>query len=147
MEYSIEEFDKTKTKIMKYVVFKKRTEKEVKLKFKNEIEDDLLEDIIKYIKENGYINDIHYMEKSFYEFKALNNFSKKEMKHRFINKGISINNVEDFFQKHLDELYEYELKSAKNIYNKKQNKFSKDDLSNYLRKKGYLEEIIKEVLE
>ena len=45
--YTIEEFDKEKTKVLKYVIYKKRTEKEVKTKFKSQIEENLLSDIIK----------------------------------------------------------------------------------------------------
>ena len=33
MEYTIEEFDKAKTKVMNYIMYKKRTEHEVKNKF------------------------------------------------------------------------------------------------------------------
>ena len=33
MDYSIEEFDKAKTKVMNYIMYKKRTEYEVKNKF------------------------------------------------------------------------------------------------------------------
>ena len=31
--YSIEEFDKQKTKILKYIMYKKRTENEIRIKF------------------------------------------------------------------------------------------------------------------
>ena len=30
MEYSIEEFDRAKTKVMNYIMYKKRTEKEIR---------------------------------------------------------------------------------------------------------------------
>ena len=59
--YSIEEFDKTKTKILKYIMYKKRTENEIRTKF-NTIEEELLEDSIEYLKEAGYINDKNYIE-------------------------------------------------------------------------------------
>lgn len=55
--YSIEEFDKEKSKVMNYIMYKKRTEKEVKNKFQNTIQNDLLCDIISYVKEAGYLND------------------------------------------------------------------------------------------
>ena len=48
--YSLEEFDEQKTKVMKYIVFKKRTEQEVRTKFANLIEPNMLEDIIEYLK-------------------------------------------------------------------------------------------------
>ena len=46
--YSIEEFDKTKTKILKYIMYKKRTENEIRTKF-NTIDEDLLEDSIESV--------------------------------------------------------------------------------------------------
>ena len=61
--YTIEEFDKQKTKVFKYIMFKKRTESEVRNKFKTQIEEDMLEDIIEYLKEAGYINDYNFIKK------------------------------------------------------------------------------------
>ena len=49
--YSIEEFDREKTKVMNYIMYKKRTELEVKNKFQNTIQNDMLCDIISYVKE------------------------------------------------------------------------------------------------
>ena len=51
--YSVEEFDREKTKILKYIMYKKRTENEVRNKFKLTIEENLLEDIIDYLKDRS----------------------------------------------------------------------------------------------
>ena len=59
--YTIEEFDKEKTRVLKYIMFKKRSEYEVRNKFSKTIDEDLLEDIIEYLKEAGYINDKEYI--------------------------------------------------------------------------------------
>ena len=59
--YEIEEFDKQKAKVMKYIVYKKRTKYEVKIKFSQIIEKYMLEDIIKYLEEAGYLNDKEYI--------------------------------------------------------------------------------------
>ncbi|MFR5682906.1 MAG: hypothetical protein ACLUD1_02290 [Clostridia bacterium] len=67
--YSIEEFDKQKTKILKYIMYKKG-QKMNQNKF-NTIDEDLLEDSIEYLKEAGYINDKEYIERSVTEFKSL----------------------------------------------------------------------------
>ena len=53
--YTIEEFDKEKTKILKYILYKKRSEHEVRNKFAKTTAEDLLEDVIQYLKEAGYI--------------------------------------------------------------------------------------------
>ena len=41
--YTLEEFDREKTKVMKYIVFKKRTENELRQKFQNSMEENMLE--------------------------------------------------------------------------------------------------------
>ena len=55
--YNPEEFDKQKTKVLKYILYKKRTENEIRTKFITSIEENLLEDIIEYLKEAKYIDD------------------------------------------------------------------------------------------
>lgn len=146
MEYSIEEFDRAKTKVMNYIMYKKRTEYEVKNKFSKTIEENLLHDIIEYVKEVGYLSDNDYIEKAVSEFKALNNLSRKEVSYKLYSKGISKNLIEDYFSENQEELYEYELQSAKNIFNKKKNTMDEEEITNYLRRKGYREDIIKEAV-
>lgn len=145
MNYSIEEFDKAKTKVMNYIMYKKRTEYEVKNKFKKTLEENLLNDIIEYVKEAGYLSDSNYIERAVAEFMAIKNLSKKEISYKLYSKGINKNLIEDYFQIHNEELYEYELKSARTIYNKKINIMDEEEIKNYLRKKGYREDIIKEI--
>ena len=147
MEYSIEEFDKAKTKVMNYIMYKKRTVYEVKNKFSKTLEENLLHDIIEYVKEAGYLSDTEYIKRAIFEFQALNNLSRKEIKYKLYSKGIENNLIEDYFSENSDELYDYELKSAKNIFIKKQSTIDTDEIKNYLRKKGYREDIIKQAIE
>ena len=146
MDYSIEEFDKAKTKVMNYIMYKKRTEYEVRNKFSKTLEENLLNDIIDYVKEAGYLSDREYIKRAVDEFKILNNLSRKEVKYKLYSKGLQNSLIEDYFLDNSEELYEYELKSAKNIFNKKINTMDEEEIKNYLRKKGYREEIIKEVI-
>ena len=141
--YSLEEFDEQKTKVMKYIVFKKRTEQEVRTKFANLIEENMLEDIIEYLKEAQYLNDKEYIEKTINNFKILKNLSLKEVKYKLLAKGINKNDIEDYFYEHKEELNEYEQKSAKNIFYKKQRDMEQDEIKQYLLKKGYKLENIK----
>lgn len=145
--YTIEEFDNEKTKVLKYVMYKKRTEREIKTKFKSLIEENLLEDIIADLKENGYISDENYIERAVHEFMALKNFSVKEIKYKLASKGISNNLIEDYVQKNREELEEYEQKSADNIAVKKSVNMDETEIKQYLVKKGYTEEHIKEAME
>ena len=147
MEYSIEEFDKAKTKVMNYIMYKKRTEYEVRNKFSKTLEENLLGDIIEYVKDAGYLSDAEYIKRAVSEFQALNNISRKEIKYKLYSKGIENSLVEDYFSDKSDELYEYELKSARNIFIKKQSTMDEEEIKNYLRKKGYREDIIKEAIE
>ena len=73
--YTVEEFDKEKTKILKYILYKKRSENEVRRKFAGTIEENLLEDVIEYLKEARYIDDKEYIRKTVNNFMALKNLS------------------------------------------------------------------------
>jgi len=146
MNYSIEEFDKAKTKVMNYIMYKKRTEYEVRNKFSKTLEENLLNDIIEYVKEAGYLSDTAYIDRAVSEFKALNNLSRKEIKYKLYSKGVENSLIEDYFSENAEELGEYELKSAKNIVIKKQGAIDEEEIENYLRKKGYREDIIKQAI-
>lgn len=85
--YTIEEYDKEKSKVLKYVLYKKRSKKEVQNKFYNAIENEMLHDIIEELEENGYIDDNNYIERAINEFMALNNLSLKEVRYKLMSKG------------------------------------------------------------
>ncbi len=145
--YTIEEFDKEKTKVLKYIIFKKRTEYEVRKKFSSTIDNEMLDDIIDYLKEAKYINDEEYIKKLVYEFINLKNLSIREIEYKLISKGINRNIIEDYIYNNRDDLEEYEIKSAKNIINKKSSSMEIEEIKQYLLKKGYKSENIKEALE
>ena len=77
MDY-VEEFDKLKTKVLKYILFKKRTEQEVRQKFRED-SGEMLDDVIEELKELNYINDENYIQRAVNEFKNLKNMSIKEI--------------------------------------------------------------------
>ncbi len=146
--YTIEEFDKEKTKVLKYILYKKRTEQEVRNKFEKSIEQNLLEDIIEYLKETNYINDKEYIEKTINNFIALKNLSIKEIKYKLITKGIKKEDIEDYIYENNEELENYEIKSAENIIYKKQSLMEIEEIKQFLLKKGYkLENINKAIKE
>lgn len=144
--YTIEEFDKQKSKVMKYLLYKKRSEKEVKNKFVNTIQQDLLCDIIDYVKEAGYLNDLEYIDKTIREFMSLKNLSIREIQYKLYAKGVDKNMLEDYRQENEEKLEQYEFESAKNIVIKKEKNMELEEIKQYLSKKGYPQEIIKEVL-
>lgn len=145
--YTIEEFDKQKTKVLKYVIFKKRSENEIRTKFKSTIEENLLEDIIEYLKEANYIDDKDYINRTINNFKALKNLSKVEIRYKLIAKGIKKNDIDDYFYENKEELNKYEIKSASNIIIKKKREMDIDQIKQYLLKKGYNSDNIQEAIE
>lgn len=138
----LEEFDNLKTKVLKYVLYKKRTEKEIRQKF-SENAGILLENVIEYLQEQNYINDELYIERSINEIKNLKNLSIKEIKYKLLTKGVSSNLIDDYIYNNKEEMLEYEINSAKKILLKKIYTIEKEDIINVLRKKGYMEETIK----
>ena len=139
----LEELDKVKGRILKYIVYKKRTELEVRNKFKGVFDENIFEDAIENLKKLGYINDTNYISRQIAEYMALKNMSIKEIKYKLIGKGLNKSLVEDYISENNDDLLEFEEKSAENIFNKKRNTMEQIEIENYLRKKGYLEETIK----
>lgn len=135
--YTVEEFDKQKTRVFKYIVFKKRTENEIRTKFKQEIEENMLEDIIEYLKEAGYIDDYNYIERQVQEYMLLKNMSIKEIEYKLYQKGIDRKIIGEYISKHRDELEDYEKKSMDNLKNKKSNQMDEEQIKTYLYKKGY----------
>ena len=138
--YSIEEFDKEKTKIFKYITYKKRTEQEVRNKFRGQIQEEMLEDIIEYLKEAQYINDYDFIEKQIREYTILKTMSIKEMKYKLQTKGINRKLIERYIDEHYDELKEYELKCIEKIRAKKSSTMEEQEIEQYLYRKGYKSE-------
>lgn len=145
--YTIEEFDKEKTKVLKYILYKKRTEQEIRRKFSNMIENNMLEDIIEYLKEAKYINDNEFIDKTIHNFIMLKNLSIKEIQHKLLAKGLNRNDIEDYIDENKEELQEYEIKSAENIIDKKAISMEQEEIKQYLLKKGYQLENVKKAIE
>lgn len=143
----IEQFDKAKTKVLKYIIYKKRTEYEVRQKFEKEFDEDMFEKIIEYLKEAKYIDDTDYIERAINNFKLLKNMSNVELKYKLMAKGINTNLIEDYFYENREEIKEYEINSAKNIIIKKRKEMEDQDIKSYLIKKGYKNDSIKQAFE
>lgn len=146
MIYSLEEFekfDKMKSKVIKYVLYKKRTEQEIRQKFQKEFDENILNDIIEELKEDKYINDYAYIERAVNEFVNLKSLSIKEIKYKLYAKGIKNSLIDEYIDSNIDELEEYEQRSACRIVDKKRKTMEEEDIKLYLMKKGYKEESIR----
>ena len=94
MDY-VEEFDKLKTKVLKYILFKKRTEQEVRQKFRED-SGEMLDDVIEELKELNYINDENYIQRAVNEFKNLKNMSIKEIQYKLMTKGLKKDIIDNY---------------------------------------------------
>ena len=142
----LERKDKLKTKMLKYIMYKKRTEEEIKRKFANIEDSDLVAEVIEELKEIGYINDESYIERAVTEHININNLSIKELKYKLMSKGLNINLIEDYIASKSEEMLEYEIESAKTIILKKQNTMEEQEIIQFLLKKGYRMDNIKEAI-
>lgn len=136
-----ERVEKLRNKILKYIVYKKRSESEIRQKFADEDENDI-EDAIEYFKELGYIDDYKYIERAIKEFMALKSMSIKEISYKLSQKGISNSIIDEYIIDNKEELLQYEIDSAKKIISKKINNTEQQDIKNYLFKKGYMSESV-----
>ena len=137
--YSIEEFDKQKTKVLKYILYKRRTEQEIKTKFESTVPE--------YLKDAKYIDDKQYIKKTVNNFKLLKNLSIKELTYKLLSKGLSRDDIEDYIYENKEELEEYEKNSIRNIIYKKQTSMDIEEIKQYLMKKGYKKDNITQVIE
>ena len=144
--YTVEEFDEQKTRVLKYILYKRRTEYEVRKKFSRVVQEDILEDVIDYLKKANYINDIEYIEKAVNNFIALKNLSIRELTYKLQTKGLKKEDIEDYIYNNKEELEDYECKSISNIIYKKQTSMDMEEIKQYLLKKGYQSKNIKAAL-
>jgi regulatory protein len=125
-------------KLMKYVIFKKRTEKEVRQKCqKLQYTEEYIEEIIEYLTENNYINDKVYVEKYIQNTIRLKTSSIYEMKIDLLRRGIDEYYIEDYINQNNIELEEYEQESAVKLAKKKSASSENEKIRKYLQSKGY----------
>ena len=136
-----EKIDKLRNKMLKYIMYKKRTEEEVRQKFSEE-DDSIVEDAIEYFKELKYIDDEEYINRAVKEFIAIKNLSIKEIAYKICQKGVRKSLVDDYICKNKEDMLEYEISSAKAIIIKKQKDLEEQEIRNYLYKKGYMTESV-----
>lgn len=133
--------DNLKAKVFKYITYKKRTANEVRQKFANENQD-LLEDVIEYFKEQNYINEEEYIERTINEFLALKSMSIKEISYKLSGKGVDRHALDKYICDNKEMLLEYEINSAKKLIEKNLGKKEMNDIKKYLFQKGFMSESI-----
>lgn len=130
-------FDEEKTRVFKYITYKKRTEQEVRNKFRAQIEEKMLDEIIDYLKEAKYLDDYDFIERQVREYMNLKTMSITEIKYKLATKGIDRKLIEKYIEQNYDELQEYERKCIEKIKSKKAGTMEEQELQQYLYRKGY----------
>ena len=132
----LKEFDMQKTKVFKYITYKKRTEQEVRNKFRGQIEEQMLEDIIDYLKEAKYLDDYEFIERQVREYMNLKTMSITEIKYKLATKGLDRKLIEKYIDNNYEELKEYEQRCIEKIKSKKAG-MEEQEINQYLYRKGY----------
>ena len=133
----LKEFDAQKTKVFKYITYKKRTEQEVRNKFRGQIEEQMLDEIIDYLKEAKYLDDYEFIEKQVREYMNLKTMSITEMKYKLATKGLDRKLIEKYIDNNYEELKEYEQRCIDKIRSKKAGTMEEQEIEQYLYRKGY----------
>ena len=124
-------FDEEKTRVFKYITYKKRTEQEVRNKFRAQIEEKMLDEIIDYLKEAKYLDDYDFIERQVREYMNLKTMSITEIKYKLATKGIDRKLIEKYIEQNYDELQEYERKCIEKIKSKKAGTMEEQELQQY----------------
>ena len=132
----LKEFDEQKTKVFKYITYKKRTEQEVRNKFRGQIKEEMLEDIIEYLKEAHYLDDYEFIEKQVREYMNLKTMSIKEIKYKLATKGLDRKLIEEYIDNNYEELKQYEDRCIEKVKAKKAG-VTEEEILQYLYRKGY----------
>lgn len=133
-------------KLMKYVVFQKRTVQEVREKCRKlSYTEEYTEEIIEYLKENEYLNDEKYVEKYIKNMMRLKSLSIFELKISLLKKGVLEDTIDSYMNQNKEELTDYEYESAKKIVMKKcKQEIEMEKVKKYMSSKGYSYDSIKE---
>ena len=143
-------YEKIREKVFFYVTYQKRTEAEVRRTFlpifeKYNISEELCNNLIEELKEKGYIDDKEFVKRKFIPSMNLKMLSIKEIEYKMLQKGVAKDIVSDYIKENEEKLYEYELNAAKKLYEKKIIEKSDEEVKRYLKRKGFLEEIISQL--
>ena len=89
-------FEVAKNKAIKYVGISRKTEQEVYRKLKTQgFHEDIIMEVIEYLKELGYINDDDYVDAYIRQCMRLLDYSTYEIRQKLLQKGINKYIIDD----------------------------------------------------
>ena len=129
-------FEQAKEKAVKYLVLTLRTENEVRNKLKKlNVEEDIIEQVIEYLKGINYINDSNYIEAYIRQCIKIPKYSKYEIKMKLLQKGINKNLLEEKLEEH--DMQEYEKKIVEKLKESKLKDMDEIKQKAYLYRRGF----------
>ena len=129
-------FEQAKEKAVKYLVLTLRTENEVRNKLKKlNVEEDIIEQVIEYLKGINYINDSNYIEAYIRQCIKIPKYSKYEIKMKLLQKGINKNLLEEKLEEH--DMQEYEKKIVEKLKSSKLKDMDRIKQKAYLYRRGF----------
>lgn len=134
-----------KSAAVKFLTRRKRTAFEVRNKLEAEYDAKVIDEVVSFLIQNGYIDDELYAEKYIAERKKLGNSSGRAILGHLKQKGIS----GDMAEAKLRELGYDEEENAKILVQKKTkslNNYDKDKIKRYLYGRGFSMETINKVV-
>lgn len=129
-------FELAKEKAIRYIVIAKKTEYEVRKKLeKSGFDEDIIDDVIKYLEKLGYIDDTEYVDAYIRQCMRLLNYSIYEIKNKLLQKGIK----KDIIEEKLQLLYEseYEKNIVEKLLNGKLKSMEPLKKKQYLYRRGF----------
>lgn len=130
------EVEKAKFIAVKYIGISKKSKLEVKTKLKSkQFEDDVVDEVVKYLEDLKYINDEEYVKLYISQNISFEKYSIYEIKYKLKQKGIDYKNHD----KHFDKLYKsnYEKKVIKRLKETKLKNLEEIQIKQYLYRRGF----------
>ena len=129
-------FEQAKEKAVKYLVLTLRTENEVRNKLKRlNVEEDIIEEVINYLKGINYINDSNYIEAYIRQCIKIPKYSKYDIKMKLLQKGINKNLLEEKLEEH--DMQQYEKKIVEKLKSSKLKDMDEIKQKAYLYRRGF----------
>lgn len=130
------ELEIAKQKAIAYLVKSKKTSSEVTLKLKKlNFSDKIIEQVVSYFTELGYINDNEYVDAYMRQCMRLQNYSLFEIKNKLLQKGIKKDIIEEKLQVLEASNYEHELVTK--LLNGKLKNMEEIKQKQYLFRRGF----------
>lgn len=135
-----------KEKAIKYIGISKKTSFEVSKKLKTiGAEQEIIEKVVEYLEELGYIDDLEYVEAYIRQNVKMLKYSVYELKQKLLQKGIKTSIIESKFESNLP--MDYESLVINKIISSKLRDYDEIKRREYLYRRGFKLDNLGEIYE